>query len=279
MAGSVDFADLVNPLRIGFIADTHFEQHGLMRRAVSLMCEDGPIDYLVHLGDFLHNFKGRPGTGDKPYKPYERTAGRLDEISREFGLKGVGVIPGNHEVRHKEEGLRELEKFSIHKKVDPLVEWGGYNFLGYGGGYNFVQDNGWEAFDDSRYRCNSDELKGLMDGRDIDILLLHQLEDTKNGDSLRKVIEESKVKMVISGHTHNHGVNFYGKPIYASCGPIWPLDKATNHPNQLGNSSYAVLELENNSARMRFYFFKRDTKGVGDVGGLATGLKVNFDYY
>jgi len=276
MSGNVDFADLVNPLRIVFIADTHNEHYSLMKRAVALACEDGPIDYLFHLGDFLHNFKGRPGVRDEPYVPYATAARRLDEIADEFGLKGYKVIPGNHEVKHPEKGLCELEKSSIHGKVINLE---GYNFLGYGGGFNFAQAQGWDFFNDARYRCDSEELGVLLEENDVDVLLLHQLETKSRDKSLRGVIEDSNVSMVISGHTHSHGYDFYGNPMYASCGPIWPLDERSHQFKNMGKSSYAVLEIDGKVARMRFYFFNKDRKSNGDKSQLATGLKVNFECY
>jgi predicted phosphodiesterase len=263
-------------LRIGFIADTHDEQYGLMKRAVALMCEDKPIDYLFHLGDFLHNFSGRPGTGNNPYIPYRTAARRLYEIVEEFGLKGASIIPGNHEIMHPEKGLCELEALSLHEKT---IKIKGYNFLGYGGGFNFVQMKGWNFFDNQRYRCNPEKLKDLLEENDVDILLLHQLETKSRRKSLRKVIEDSGVKIVISGHTHSHGVEFYGKPIYASCGPIWPLDERSHYPKSRGKSSYGILEIKDNIAKVSLYFFSKDKELKRDVSELDAEIEINFNNY
>ena len=265
--------DNVN-LRIGLIADDHNEHNGLMRRAVASMCKKKPLDYLFHLGDFLHNFDGRPGSN--PYSPYKTAARRLSEIADEFDLGGIGIIPGNHEIRHPESGLCELEDLSIHGDV---VTLGSCNFLGYGGGFNFVKVRGWDAFSDVRYECDAGELSSLLEGKNVDVLLLHQLETRSGRKSLRKVIDDLGVKIVVSGHTHSHGVEFYGKTMYASCGPIWPLDERTHSFKNMGKSSYGVLEIKNNIARIKLYFFGRNRQSDGDTKVLDTEMKINFNHY
>lgn len=276
MIWTVDSAGLEGALKIGFIADTHDEHNGFMKKAVALMSQNKPLDYLFHLGDFLNNFAERSGTGDTLYVPYKTAARRFKEIGKEFGVKKIGILPGNHDIKHPEEDLCELEEFSIHKKI---VNIGGYNFLGYGGGFNFAQVNGLDRFDDKRYKCHSDELSELLEKNDVDVLLLHQLETKSRKKSLRKVIENSEVKIVISGHTHSHGVEFYGRPMYASCGPILPLDERSHQPKNMGKSSYGLLEMKGDVARMRLFLFGKDSETGGYLSELNAGMKINFRHY
>jgi predicted phosphodiesterase len=255
-------------LRAGFIADTHDEQYGLMRRAVGHMMDKGGVDYLFHLGDFLYNFGSIAERNS--YRPYRTLAQRLGLIQKEFGLKEIYVIPGNHEVAHPEKGLCELEEFSIHEKV---IDVEGYKFLGYGGGYDFAKLNGWDRYDDKRYKCDFGKFETLLRDSHVDIVLLHQLEKKVfGGDSLRQAIDDLKPKIVISGHTHKHGFEFYERPLYTSCGPIFPLDG--KRPRIMGKSSFGILDIKNRFAKMELYFFKKD--GNRDRVELDGEASINF---
>ena len=55
MIWTVDSAGLEGALKIGFIADTHDEHNGFMKKAVALMSQNKPLDYLFHLAAFKHN--------------------------------------------------------------------------------------------------------------------------------------------------------------------------------------------------------------------------------
>lgn len=258
-------------LKIGLVADTHHDQSGLMKRAVRQM---GPIDYLIHLGDFLDNYNEEVTAN--PYSPYKYAARMLRETRDKFGLKNVFVIPGNHDIRHPENGLYELEEFSIHEQI---IEVEGFRILGYGGGYDFYQGHGWNRLNDKRFRNNPDRLEFLLRPNDIDILFMHQIESKTK--SLRPIIDQTKTKVVISGHTHKHGVECYERPLYGSCGPIKPLDPR-NH-KIAGNSSYGKLTINDTIARFELYFFKKDRSNHSivpvDNSELDMSIQFNFKHY